>query len=87
MRTFGRHGMDVKTFISILGTFLLRSMERSERIYHAICSRGFDGSFRLLRDNKIRASDIIYAAMSIAIFIIFRKYDIVKLLGDAVLRF
>jgi cobalt/nickel transport system permease protein len=87
MRTFGRHGMDVKTFISILGTFLLRSMERSERIYHAICSRGFDGRIRLLRDVKLKFTDIIFALISVSVFIILRMYDIAGLIGKALLKF
>jgi cobalt/nickel transport system permease protein len=82
MRAFGKHGRDIRTFISITGTFLLRSMERAERIYQAICSRGFDGSVRLLRDVEIRFTDIAYAAISVSLFIIFRTYDIVQSLGN-----
>jgi cobalt/nickel transport system permease protein len=82
MRAFGRHGRDIKTFINITGTFLLRSMERSGRIYQAICSRGFDGRIRLLRDVGIKLFDIVYALTSVSLFMIFRTYDIVQLLGD-----
>ena len=87
MRTFGNYGRDIKTFTSITGTFLLRSMERSERIYHAICSRGFDGRIRLLRDFKFSPADVIFVFLSISVFLILRIYDIVELLGKAMINF
>lgn len=87
MRSFGKHGRDVKTFTSIISTFLLRSMERSERIYQAIRSRGFDGRIRFPRDYKIGLPDLTYAIIWVAIFIIFRRYDIGRLLGDIILQF
>ena len=87
MRAFGKHGRDIKTYINIIGTFLIRSIERSERIYHAICSRGFDGRIRLLRDINLKFTDIIFALISVSVFIILRMYDIAELIGDAVLKF
>lgn len=85
MRSFGGKGKDIKTFININGVLLIRSIERSERIYQAICSRGFDGHIRLLKDSRIRFTDIMYSVITITLFIIFRKYDIADMLGKAVL--
>ncbi|HEW81501.1 MAG TPA: cobalt ECF transporter T component CbiQ, partial [Nitrospirae bacterium] len=76
MRSFGKKGKDIKSFISITGVLLVRSIERSERIYQAICSRGFDGQIRLLKDFRLRGTDILFALVTISIFIIFRKYAI-----------
>lgn len=87
MRAFGRHGSDIRTFINITGVFLLRSMERSERIYHAICSRGFDGQIRLLRDFRIDLADIMFAVISVSVFITLRMFDIVQLLGTLALKY
>lgn len=81
MRSFGGEGKDMKTFININGVLLIRSIERSERIYQAICSRGFDGHIRMLKDSSIRLVDIIFAVITITLFIIFRKYDIADMLG------
>lgn len=86
MRAFGKHGSDIRTFINITGVFLLRSMERSERIYHAICSRGFDGQIRLLRDFRIDLADIMFAVISVSVFITLRTFDIVQLLGALALK-
>jgi len=87
MRAFGRHGRGIKIFINIIGTFLIRSIERSERIYHAICSRGFDGRINLLRDTKLKFTDVMFALISVSVFIILRMYDIAELIGAAVLKF
>ena len=86
MRSFGGKGRDIKTFINITGVLLIRSIERSERIYQAICSRGFDGQIRLLKDSRLRFTDIIFAVITITLFIIFRKYDITNMLGELVLK-
>ena len=85
MRSFGNKGKDIKSVINILGVLLVRSIERSERIYQAICSRGFDGQIRLLKDYKTGFADIIFAVITIAVFIIFRKYDITKMFGELVI--
>jgi cobalt/nickel transport system permease protein len=87
MRAFGKHGRDIRTFINIIGTFLIRSIERSERIYHAICSRGFDGRINLLRDVRLKSTDIIFALTAVSAFIILRMYDIAELIGAAALKY
>ncbi len=81
MRTFGRGSRDIKMLINIIGVLLIRSIERSERIYQSICSRGFDGQIRMLKDFKIGPADICYALITITLFFIFRQYDIPGILG------
>jgi len=81
MRSFGKKGKDIRSFINITGVLLVRSIERSERIYHAICSRGFDGHIRLMKDFRLRRTDIIFALAAISVFVIFRRYDIADMLG------
>ncbi len=59
-----------KTIGYMAGTLFLRSYERSERVYMAMSSRGFDGSFRTHAQMKIVAGDIVYifsCAVSIAV--------------------
>ena len=73
MRSFGKKGKDIKSFINITGALLIRSIERSERIHQAICSRGFDGRIRMLKDFRLRATDIVFALVAISILLIFRN--------------
>ncbi len=82
MRVFDKKGQDIKIFVNIIGVLFVRTIERSERIYQAMCSRGFDGEIRLLKEYKIRFTDLAFAVITIAVFIIFRKYDITKIVGE-----
>ena len=41
----------------MVGTLFLRSYERSERIYVAVLSRGFDGEIRSLGGRRLSSSD------------------------------
>ncbi len=85
MRSFGKKGQGVKTFISVVGVLFVRAVERSERIYQAMCSRGFDGEIRLLKKYKVRLADIAFAVISITVFTIFREYDVTNILGRLVI--
>ncbi|GBE06581.1 nickel transport protein NikQ [bacterium BMS3Abin10] len=86
MRSFGKKGRGMKTLISIIGVLFVRTVERSERIYQAMCSRGFDGEIRLLTSYKIGFVDISFAITAITVFIIFRGYDVTKTLGELITK-
>lgn len=45
LRSGGQKGIGMKHMGSFLGLLLLRSFDRAERVYRAMKSRGFDGSF------------------------------------------
>jgi cobalt/nickel transport system permease protein len=51
-RTFGKAGRlrIIKTLSNIAGVLFVRSYERAERVYLAMCSRGFDGEIRTLEE-------------------------------------
>ncbi len=85
MRTFGSKKYGIKIFISTIGLLFMKTVERSERIYHSMCSRGFSGEIRLLKRDKTGLTDIAFAVIAITVFIIFRKYDIAKILGELAL--
>lgn len=46
-RAFGRRGKGIAVTGNLLGSLLLRSIERGERLYTAMAARGFDGAFFL----------------------------------------
>lgn len=48
-----------KVLANILGTVFLKTYERGEEVYLAMCARGFTGSIRTLDAPAIRAKDII----------------------------
>jgi cobalt/nickel transport system permease protein len=49
-----------KTFGYLIGMLLIRSYERSERIWNAMLCRGFQGRFYLLDHFKIESRDVIF---------------------------
>lgn len=54
----------------MLGTFFLRTIERSERVYTAMLARGYDGTLKL-RDNfsGVNLYDFIYTLTAIVMFL------------------
>ena len=85
-RSFGGRGKEIRTFIRLISVLLIRSVERAERIYRAMLSRGFRGEIRVLRSLRLRFFDIAFAAVAITMFYLLRNYDIVDLMGSALAR-
>ena len=80
-RSFGKRGKEIKTFIRLISILLLRTLERSERIYQAMLARGFRGEIRVHKSYNLRLQDIIFGVVSVIMFYILRNYDIVYLVG------
>lgn len=51
-----------KAYGYLIGMLLIRSYDRSERIYSAMLCRGFQGRFYLLDHFKMRNTDILFAS-------------------------
>ncbi len=52
-----------KTYGYLIGMLIIRSYERSERIYKAMLCRGFQGRFYLLDHFKMRKMDVLFASI------------------------
>jgi cobalt/nickel transport system permease protein len=72
----------LKTFIPLTGNLLLRSLGRAERIYRAMCCRGFDGQIRLVRPMRLAAGDVIFTCGWILVFAAFRYFNAPLYLGS-----
>jgi cobalt/nickel transport system permease protein len=60
-RSFGGSALfHAKVFSNILGSLFIRSYERAEEIYLAMCARGFDGDIRTLGEFKLRMADAVF---------------------------
>ena len=75
-------GKEIKTFIRLISVLLVRSVERAERIYQAMLSRGFRGEIRVLKIHRLRLQDVFFAVFSVIIFYIFRNFNIVSFIGE-----
>lgn len=81
MRSTGTKSLRLRTYGSLIGHLLLRSMDRAQRIYQAMVSRGFDGQVRVLNRTAPGWRDVVFAGGWIAFFIIARLWNLAGGLG------
>jgi cobalt/nickel transport system permease protein len=81
MRSFGERGKGIKIFVRVMGTLFFRTMERAERVYNAMLSRGFQGDMPTLKRFHIKTGDVVFT-LSMTIFLyVFRFYPATHMLG------
>ena len=81
LRSFSSRAMGFGTFVPLAGHLLLRTLDRAQRIYLAMCCRGFDGHIRIIRLMKIGFKEIVFLSGWILVFVFFRLYNIPEKLG------
>jgi len=70
---------ELKLLGSMLGTLLIRSFERAERMYQAMLSRGYSGEFQVLAPRKFTWRDLAFlAGVAFVIFVTFWSGQIAK---------
>ena len=62
LRSFNHRSMRFRTFISIVGHLLIRSLDRAERIYLAMRCRGFNGAYYSLKTFAWQGRDSAFLA-------------------------
>ncbi len=73
-RTFGGSAwFHTKAYASMLGVMFLRSYERGENVYLAMCARGFDGSIKTLSHLHFHVVDYIFIAATLAALTLIRS--------------
>lgn len=80
-RAFNSKMLVFGVFAPLVGNLLLRTFDRAERIYSAMCCRGFDGHIRILRPMKIGYREIIFISGWALLFILLRFYNLPLKLG------
>ncbi|MBF0253093.1 MAG: cobalt ECF transporter T component CbiQ [Candidatus Omnitrophica bacterium] len=85
VRSFNRRGLNYRTFISLVGQLLLRTLDRAERIYRAMCCRGFDGHIHMTTNFKSGLEDYGFVIVWIILFSGFRFYNIPVKLGEFII--
>ncbi|MBW6485844.1 MAG: cobalt ECF transporter T component CbiQ [Syntrophobacterales bacterium] len=84
MRSFGSHGAGMKMFVRLIGILFLRTVDRAERIYYAMLSRGFQGDIPTLKQSHIALSDLLFLSAMIASLGVFRFFPVAEKLGRVV---
>jgi cobalt/nickel transport system permease protein len=81
MRSFGKRGAGMKVFVRLIGILFLRTVDRAERIYYAMLSRGFQGDIPSLKRPHLATADLVFMAMTIAFLGAFRFFRITERIG------
>jgi len=82
MRSFGKRGTGVKVVVRLIGILFLRTVDRAERIYYAMLSRGFQGDILSLKQSHLRTSDLAFMAVTIALLTVFRFFRVTEQIGS-----
>ncbi len=80
-RSFGKKGHGVKTFINLVGILLVRTIQRADRIYSAMLSRGYSGTIPQRRTHRIKAKEVLYLLIWLGIFMLLRRYNLSLAIG------
>jgi cobalt/nickel transport system permease protein len=83
MRSFGTRGAGVKVFTRVVGILFLRTVDRAERIYDAMLSRGFQGDIPTLRRSRMAVADLVFMATAVAFLGVFRFFRVTEGVGRA----
>jgi cobalt/nickel transport system permease protein len=59
----GRWIWQSKVIGHMIGSLFLRSQERAERIYQAMCARGFDGTFPRWKETRLAWTDYTFLGL------------------------
>lgn len=72
LRAPNHKGIRFKTWGSLVGNILLRSFDRSQRVYNAMVLRGFNISNLVLRKKRFTRSDFLYLFLWTTLFVLLR---------------
>ena len=65
----------MKVFINLIGTLFMRTVERADRIYYAMLSRGFSGTIHYIKRDRLRKADFVCLFVTGVFLILFRTYE------------
>ncbi|MBN1761367.1 MAG: hypothetical protein JW863_23795 [Chitinispirillaceae bacterium] len=72
LRAAGKRGKGPVDTANLIGSLLLRSAERSERIYKAMLARGFNGTLPVASENRFGLADALFIASTLSCFALLR---------------
>lgn len=71
----------LRAYGSLLGSLLLRAMDRADRVYRAMTARGFDGVIRTGIHPSLRGSDWIFICGGLIFIFAARRWDMAACVG------
>jgi cobalt/nickel transport system permease protein len=73
LRAPRQKGINYRAWGTLVGQWLLRSMDRAEDVYESMLLRGFTGDFKM-KKHRTAAADILYPAIWGLIFLVIRFF-------------
>lgn len=73
LRAPGQKGIHIKSWGSLAGSLLLRSMDRASALYESMTLRGYHGEFCYNLGRKVQKKDLLYLFVWIGIFVVIKK--------------
>ena len=64
----------IKSTAPLIGILFIRTYERGERVYSAMCSRGFDGTIRTLNTIRLRMAETMVGFALVTIIILVKIF-------------
>jgi cobalt/nickel transport system permease protein len=77
LRSFGKKGHGMGVSISLISMLFIRTVERAERVYYAMLSRGYIGIIYPAKKYSLKINDFLCIFGLIIIFIILRTFNII----------
>ena len=84
LRAPEQKGINRSAWGSLAGQLILRTFDRAQRIYEAMCLRGFTGEYHTGDFKKIRVRDLTYLAGWLLFLAVARMYNIPMLIGSLI---
>ena len=81
LRAPNRKGLEMRHMGSFVGSLLLRSFDRAERIYGAMRCRGYGGQWHAGRGAPMDTRDVCYLILVLGSSVLFRLTDLAGWLG------
>ncbi|CAH2212911.1 cobalt ECF transporter T component CbiQ [Tepidibacter aestuarii] len=81
IRSLYETGINFKVWGPLMGNLLIRTIDKSQRIYQAMCCRGFLGEYNIGKENIIKTKDAVYICLWINYFILVRYLNITNIVG------
>ncbi|MDR2619021.1 MAG: cobalt ECF transporter T component CbiQ [Treponema sp.] len=82
---YKKRGVDIKHFGMFAGSFFLRTLDRSERIYAAMKCRGYSLDVKTKPAQVVKKADVIFFAALVISCALCRAFDLPLIAGEAIL--
>ena len=63
----GSKWLHTKALANMVGVLFIRAYERGEKVYLAMCSRGFVGDIRTIHNFQIKRSDLCFLLLIVSV--------------------